>query len=113
MQAQEESVGQDEPPVQEESAGHEPSDDSALAGVRFAIHVASFRQIARAGKEKEYLEKKGFTAKVVAIDIKGEEWFRIFVGDYATREEAARARTELMDAANVGYARIIKLEEME
>ena len=89
----------------------EPPPAEVVSGPRYAVHVASFRDIARAGREKEYFEKKGYTVSILAKDIKGEEWFRICIGEYPTREEAARVRAELMDLPNVGYTQIIELKE--
>jgi cell division protein FtsN len=96
----------DESPVVREAA------DAAPRGV-YTIHVASFKLIDRAGREKEYFEGKGFSVRVIAVEINGEEWFRVYVGEYATRDEARRARDELMDVSNVGYTRIIELERIE
>ena len=94
----------------EASAGEPPLMEGISEG-RYAIHVASFKDIARAGREKEYFEKKGYTVSILVKDINGEEWFRICVGGYATREEAVRVKAELMDLPNVGYARVIELKE--
>ncbi len=96
----------------EETAAHQPTADTGrVTGARYALHVASFRDIVRAGREKEFLEKKGFSVSIVVVEIKGKEWFRILVGGYDTRENAMRARAELMDITGVGYARIIELEK--
>ena len=110
-----------EPEVQDETgsvdgqATEQMSSDETEAdvGARYAIHVASFKDIARAGREKEYFEKKGYTVRIIAKEIRGEEWLRILVGEYATREEAIRVRAELMDLSGIGYAQIIELEERE
>jgi len=95
----------------DERADTLPKQMGGETGAIYAIHVASFKDIARAGREKEYLEKRGYTVSIVAKEIKGEEWLRILVGEYATREEAMRARAELMDLPGVGYAQIIELKE--
>lgn len=85
--------------------------EAGETGGEFAVHVASFKDIARAGREKEFFEKKGYTATITVVTIKGVEWYRILVGRYATRDEAKRVRAELMDLSGAGYARIIELEE--
>lgn len=96
----------------EDATAYQPTADTGqISGVRYAVHVASFRDIVRAGKEKEFLEKKGFSVSIVVVEIKGEEWFRILVGGYDTMERAVRARTELMEITGIGYARIIELTE--
>jgi cytoskeletal protein RodZ len=97
----------------EEAAANQPTaaDTGLVSGARYAVHIASFRDINRAGREKEFLEKKGFSVSIVVVEIKGDEWFRILVGGYETKERAVRARAELMDLTGVGYARIIELTE--
>lgn len=97
----------------EEAAYQSTADTGQVSRARYAIHVASFRDISRAGREKEFLEKKGFSVSIVVVEVKGEEWFRILVGGYETKERAMRARVELMDLTGVGYARIIELTEEE
>jgi cell division protein FtsN len=39
--------------------------------------------MSRAEVEKAYLEKNGFSARIVETDIQGETWLRVFVGGYA------------------------------
>lgn len=102
-----------EAPVEEPPATGEepPTKGEGAPGVTFAVHVASFRNMSRASREKERFEKKGYTVAIIAVTIRGEEWYRILIGEYATRERAMRIRAELMDNSGVGYARIIELEE--
>ncbi len=79
-------------------------------GTYYAVHVASFKQIERAGRQMEYYERKGFEARVVEVTVKGERWFRIIIGDFATREEAVAIRMELVTNEKASYARVIKLK---
>jgi len=72
----------------------------------YTIHVASFKEMSRAEIEKAYLEKNGFAARIVEVDINGEHWLRILVGEYATMDEATKARLELLGLSKIGYARI-------
>lgn len=72
----------------------------------YTIHVASFKEMSRAEVEKAYLEKNGFAARIVEVDIKGEKWLRIIVGEYATMDEAAQARLDLLGLSKIGYAQI-------
>ena len=75
------------------------------------MHVASFREAQRAAVEADYLEQKGFDVAVRETDVQGQTWFRVFVGEYATREEAARVRVDLLALPRVGYAQIVTLKE--
>jgi septal ring-binding cell division protein DamX len=74
---------------------------------RYTIHVSSFKEMSRAEVEKAYLEENGFSARIVDTDIKGVKWLRVFVGGYATMEEASKARLDLLGLPKIGYARIV------
>ena len=77
---------------------------------RYTIHVSSFKEMSRAEVEKAYLEKNGFSARIVETDIQGERWLRVFVGGYATMEEASKTRLDLLGLNRIGYARIMEVE---
>ncbi len=76
----------------------------------YTIHVASFTETFRAENEKTYLEKNGFSARIVEVEIKGVKWLRIIVGEFATEDEAAKARLDLLGLNKVGYARVVTIE---
>jgi len=78
---------------------------------RYTIHVASFKEMARAEVEKAYLEKNGFPARIIEVDIKGDAWLRVLVGEYATMDEATNARLDLLGLSKIGYARIATIEQ--
>jgi len=77
-------------------------------GYYYTVHVASFQDIARAGREIDYLEKNGFDAFIVDALVKDKTWFRVLVGKFATKEEADEVRLDLLELKRVGYARVIK-----
>jgi len=85
----------------------------APEGSYYTVHVASFRDIGRAGRETDYLEKNGYVATVIETTVKGETWFRVYVGEFETREEAAALRLRLLDLSRVGYARVVTLKESD
>jgi cell division protein FtsN len=80
------------------------------AGPGYTIHVASFRNINRAGIEADYLEERGFEARVVEFEVKGQLWYRVFVGNYETETEASEVRLELLALKRIGYARVTELK---
>ncbi len=84
---------------------------TAPEGSYFAVHVASFRETGRAGNETDYLEKKGYDAVVIATEVSGRAWYRVYVGEYRTREEAAAIRLQLLDLSRIGYARVVTLKD--
>ena len=89
------------------------SDAVTLApeGSHFSIHVASFKEISRAGMETDYLEKNGYGAIVLEAEVKGQKWFRVYVGEFRTREEAAEMRLKLLDLRRIGYSKVVTLKD--
>jgi cell division protein FtsN len=77
---------------------------------KYTIHVASFTEAFRADNEKAYLDKSGFPARIVEVEIKGVKWLRVIVGEFATEDEAAKTRLDLLGLNKVGYARIVTVE---
>lgn len=104
---------QREQPAQETVETAEPErapEQAAPSRSHYAVHVASFKDISRAGSEVEYLERQGYEVKVVEVDIKGVAWFRILVGDYETTDKAGKARLELLALKRITYANVVKLK---
>ncbi len=106
-------TGKAEPPPGEEPGTVQPEpavEGAAPSGGLYAVHVASFRDLERAGRETEYLEEKGYEVRVVEVDVRGEVWFRVYVGELGTREEAAQLRLGLLSLKRIGYAKVVNLE---
>jgi len=83
------------------------------ASAKYTIHVASFTEMFRAETEKKYLDENGYQARIVEVEIKGEKWLRVFVGAYATMEEADAARIQLLSLKRIGYARVVELSRAD
>jgi septal ring-binding cell division protein DamX len=86
--------------------------DASGAGIApgqgvYTIHVASFKEMSRAEVEKAYIEKNGYSVKIVEVEIKGEKWLRVLVGDFATEGEAGKTRLDLLGLNKIGYARVV------
>lgn len=96
-----------------EETGPEPETPRSAAreGPRYAVHVASFRDIDRVGAEVSFLEKRGYETRVVEVEVRGTAWFRVLVGEFATREDANEARDELLALGRITYAKVVRLEE--
>ena len=75
----------------------------------YTVHVASFTEIGRAGSESDYLEKNGFAATILATEVNGQTWYRVYVGEYRTPEEAASTKQRLLDLSQIGYAKVVPL----
>ena len=90
-----------------ESAKLEPNENvKAIEGKkqpmlpRFAVQVSSFRDVKMASALKMKLQKKGFDAYLMEIELPndGGKWHRVFLGQYVdealARKAAERARQE-------------------
>ncbi len=82
----------------------------APEGMYYSVHVASFKNMRRAGVETDYLEKEGYQARVLEVEINGEKWLRVYVGEFDTREAAEQARRELLGIKRIAYAQVVKLK---
>lgn len=89
----------------------EPPQPEPPSGPRYAVHVASFKDIGRVGAEVSYLEKQGYETRVVEIEAKGIVWFRVLVGGFATREDADEVRQELLALRRISYAQVVRIKE--
>jgi hypothetical protein len=96
-------------PLSELTGGEAPPAQVAPYAALYTIHVASFKETSRAEVELAYLEKNGFRARTIEVDIKGEKWLRVLVGEYATMDEAAKARLDLLGLSKIGYARVVAI----
>ncbi len=110
--ALEREAATDEAAIEEQVEG-ETAPAAALAphaAARFTVHVASFKDLARAEAEIGFLEKQGYDVMAVEVEIRGVLWLRIMAGRYATLEEAQQARAELLELKRITYAKIVELD---
>ena len=82
----------------------------APEGSYYSVHVASFKEMSRAGTETDYLDKKGYETIVLEAVVKGQTWYRVYVGEFGTKEEAAATRLQLLDLSRIGYAKVVTLK---
>jgi cell division septation protein DedD len=81
------------PPVEEAPAAPSPASDASAAPYR--VHVASFRSEETVQRIADELRAKGLDAHYEpAPDAPG--WYRVFVGRFATHEEAAAEAARLL-----------------
>jgi len=76
---------------------------------KFTVQIASHPDEADAKKLAEELKKKGYAAFYVPANVKGQVYYRVSVGLFATQKEAASYRSELIEKANVGSAFVQKI----
>ncbi len=83
----------------------------APEGSHYSVHVASFREMSRAGTETDYLEKNGYDSIVLETEVNGQKWYRVYVGEFRTKEEAVATRLDLLDLRQIGYAKVVTLKD--
>jgi cell division protein FtsN len=71
---------------------------------QFTVQIASYPTEEEAKVRSSEMVKKGFPAYPVEANIKGKTWYRVSVGSFKTKQEAADYRTQLMKQANVTAA---------
>jgi cell division protein FtsN len=65
---------------------------------RYTIQVAAFRSFRDAITQMAELEKKGFTANRTAKELDGITWYRVRIGEFTSRDAAARYLDRLNQA---------------
>ncbi len=85
------------------NAAPQKLDAKTLASLHYEIHVASFTDDAKARLAVKRLREKGLDAWY-AKATNQRNWYRVFVGHYATHEEAARQASSLLGRGLVEHA---------
>ncbi len=79
-----------------------PADSPGDAGVSlkssYVVHVGSFKSEKRASRQLARLQKKGFSAYIAVVDLKGKGvWQRVMVSGGATREDAKAVQAKIAE----------------
>lgn len=73
-----------------------------LAKGSYLIQLAAFRARSDAEKMKANLVLKGFDVRITAItQTRGQNWFRVMIGPYASKERATKALSNLAKTEHV------------
>jgi hypothetical protein len=80
----------------------------------WALHVYSLPSMESLQEELKKLERRGFKTAVKAVDVEGKgRWYRVFLGNFATRAEANAAKPALLAELGVDYAAAKRFEPTE
>jgi len=90
-------------PADETPAPPAKLDAKTLASLRYEVHVASFTEDGQARLLVKRLRGKGLDAWY-AKATNQRNWYRVFVGHYATHEEASRQAASLLERGLVEHA---------
>ena len=84
--------------VQSRIPANLPKELGASSIGKFTVQVSSHPDEAQAKTHAQQLIEKGFSAFYIPADVKGKTWYRVSVGEFASRKEALEHRTKLMQA---------------
>ncbi len=98
------------PGASQDEAAAQPSDD--LLAAPHTVHVASFRELTRAERYAQTLQRNGFqTIYIVPIELNGSgRWHRVMVGRYGDRRLAQEAVREFIAAGTFQFAQPVSLK---
>jgi cell division septation protein DedD len=108
-------------PAREAPAGRGETAASTYAGIHYAetldefadryiIHVSSFKGIEKAREEAFYLSGAGYPVFIYRVDLGSKGmWHRVYVGPYATREDAMEHKINLDGNPRIKSTRISKV----
>lgn len=94
-----------EPPDPEPSP---PKDDKMIV---FFLHICSFREESNAERLADRLVAQGQKAFHLAETISGERWFRVYVGEFGSEEEARNAGQGLQEKGVIEYFKAIEIDK--
>lgn len=86
-----------------------PKDVGQYTAGKFTVQVGSYAKEEEAQKIAGDLKSKGFSAFYVPANVKGQTWYRVSVGLFATPKEAQDYRTELMSKTKISSALVQKI----
>lgn len=86
-----------------------PKDVGQYSAGKFTVQVGSYAKEEEAQKIAGDLKSKGFSAFYIPANVKGQTWYRVSVGLFATPKEAQDYRTELMSKAKLSTALVQKI----
>ncbi len=86
-----------------------PKDVDQYSAGKFTVQVGAYAKEDEAQKIAGNLKSKGFSAFYIPAKVKGQTWFRVSVGLFATPKEAQDYRTELMTKAKLSSALVQKI----
>lgn len=76
----------------------------------FVLQVGAFSQKESAEKLRTLAEKKGYKVTVKAIPSEGKTLYKVYVGRYASRDEAEKAATKVASDLGVGKPFAVELK---
>lgn len=98
-------------PKEERLPSSLPKDVAQFAVGKFTVQVASYPVESEAQKMASDLKNKGYSAFYIPANVKGQTYYRVSVGQFATQKEAQNYRTEFLAKSKASSAIVQKISE--
>jgi type II secretory pathway predicted ATPase ExeA/cell division septation protein DedD len=98
--------------VEEPADGNPPETriPAAAPAERWAVHVASFRELDRARRFADTLRgDDGETVRISPTEVDTGLWYRVLLGEFGTRAEADERRLRLRETHELSFLRLVRL----
>jgi cell division septation protein DedD len=69
----------------------------------YSLHVASYKESSHADEDVRRLTEYGLRAVSMKTEISGEQWFRVYIGEFSDEKEAREKGTELIGKGVITY----------
>ena len=77
----------------------------------FFLHVYSFEEKENAEKNVEILKTEGQKAFYVKEEIKGRDWYRVYIGEFSSEQSARQTGTVLKEKGLIPYFKPIEIDQ--
>jgi len=77
----------------------------------YSLHVASYKESSHADDDILRLSGLGIKAFVVKTELTGEQWFRVYVGEYSEEKDARKSGAELVEKGVITYFKPILMDK--
>jgi cell division protein FtsN len=82
----------------------------AITSSTWIVNLVSSKQESFAISQAKEFNKKGIAAEVVSVKINGEDWFRLRVGGFNSRDKAASSAISIKEKLNLGGVWVTELK---
>ena len=76
----------------------------------FFLHISSFKEESNAEDQVQTLGKQGYKVFSVEEMVAGEQWYRVYIGEFYSEDEARKEGSEIKDKGRVSYFKPIEIK---
>jgi len=89
-----------------------PEDKKPLTKQKvFFLHIYSFEEKENAEKNVEILKTEGQKAFYVKEEIKGRDWYRVYIGEFSSEQSARQTGSALKEKGLIPYFKPIEIDQ--